>query len=104
MFGKEATVEVSVANPARPTLVATLDVDKWGSLNDLSASSGNLYLLGSHGLQVAGPSGSWLADAIQVDADRSMARRGRFAFVVGERSLEVVDLGPYYATVPASPR
>ncbi len=104
VFGKDVTVEVSVANPARPTLVATLEPDKWGSLNDISASSGNLYLLGSRGLQVAGPSGSWLADAIQVDVDRSMARRGRFAFVVGERSLEVVDLGPYYATVPASPR
>lgn len=102
VFGKESAVEVSVANPARPAVVATLEPDKFGSLNDLSASAGMLYLLGSHGLQVAGPSGSWKSDAIQVDADRALARKGRFALLVGERSLQVVDLGPYYSAVPAS--
>ncbi len=104
VFGKEAVTEVSVANPARPTIIGKLERAKFGTLNDMGASAGNLYLLGSRGLQVAGPSGSGISDAIQVEADRSLARVGRFAFLVGERSLEVIDLGPYYASVPASAR
>lgn len=104
VFGKKAMVEVSLANPTRPELKATLEPKKFGSLNDISAHAGNLYLLGTHGLQVAGPGGAWMSDAIQVEADQSIDRKGRFAFLVGKRSLEVLDLGPYYAGVPANSR
>ncbi len=104
VFGKDAVVEVSVANPARPQAVAKLEPAKFGNLNDMVASGQNLYLLGTHGLQIAGPSGSWILDAIQVEADLRVARRGRFAFLVGNRSLEVIDLGPYYAGIPANSR
>ena len=45
-----------------------------------------------------------MSDAIQVEADQSIDRKGRFAFLVGKRSLEVLDLGPYYAGVPANSR
>jgi hypothetical protein len=104
VFGKQSAVEVSLANPTRPKLKAKLEPEKFGALNDMSAHAGNLYLLGSHGLQVAGPGGAWIADAIQVEANKSLDRKGRFAFLVGRRSLEVLDLGPYYAGLPASPR
>ena len=102
VFGKETVVEVSVAVPARPKVVAKLEPEKFGNLNDMAASGQNLYLLGSHGLQISGPSGSWISDAIQVEADAGLVRKGRFAFLVGKRSLEVIDLGPYYAGVPAN--
>ena len=75
-----------------------------GRVGHGAASGQHLYLLGSHGLQIAGPSGSWISDAIQVEADIGVARRGRFAFLVGNRSLEVIDLGPYYAELPANSR
>ena len=104
MFGKETVVEVSVAVPARPKVVAKLEPEKFGNLNDMAASGQNLYLLGSHGLQISGPSGSWISDAIQVEADAGLVRKGRFAFLVGKRSLEVIDLGPYYAGIPANSR
>ncbi len=104
VFGKKAVVEVSVANPTRPQVVAKLEPDKFGNVNDMAASGQNLYLLGSHGLQITGPSGSWISDAIQVEADRGVVRAGRFAFLVGNRSLEVIDLGPYYAEIPANSR
>ena len=103
-IGKKAVVEVSVANPTRPQVVAKLEPDKFGNVNDMAASGQNLYLLGSHGLQITGPSGSWISDAIQVEADMGVARAGRFAFLVGNRSLEVIDLGPYYAGIPANSR
>ncbi len=104
VFGKEAVVEVSIANPTRLKVIAKLEPEKFGSLNDMAASGQNLYLLGSHGLQIAGPSGNWISDAIQVEADKSLVRKGRFAFLVGNRSLEVIDLGPYYAGIPANSR
>ena len=104
VFGKETVVEVSVAVPARPKVVAKLEPEKFGNLNDMAASGQNLYLLGSHGLQISGPSGSWISDAIQIEADAGLVRKGGFAFLVGKRSLEVIDLGPYYAGIPANSR
>jgi len=104
VFGKEEVVEVSVVNPAHPKVKARLPREKFGDLNDMSADGASLYLLGDHGLQVAGPQGEWLSDTIQVEGNQALARKGRFAFLVGQRTLEVLDLGPYHEAVPAKAR
>ena len=79
-----------------------MKVSKIGTISDLVADPDHLYLLGSRGLEVAGPNGERIADTIQVEADHALARMGRFLFLVGNRSMEVLDMGPYQAA-PASP-
>lgn len=109
VFGKDAAIELALDNPARPQMVGRLEADKVGRLVDAVSDSERAYLLGDRGFLVADRSGHAIADSIQVNGDRSMARRGRYVFVAGERTLEVVDIGPYQvkdialATAAASP-
>jgi hypothetical protein len=102
VFGKEAVVEVSLATPGKPNVIASLPMDKIGRVNDLTSDSGHLYLLGDRGLEVAAPTGQWISDFIQVDASGSIARKGRFLFLIGDRTLEVLDIAPYQVAA-ASP-
>jgi hypothetical protein len=95
VFGKEATVELSLANPARPALGGRLEAAKVGRVVDIVSDHDRSYLLGDRGFQVASLQSEKVSDAIQVHGDRSMARRGRYVFVAGERTLEVLDVGPY---------
>jgi hypothetical protein len=44
-----------------------------------------------------------VSDLIQVGADDVLTRKGRFLFLVGGRSLEVLDMAPYH-TALASPQ
>jgi hypothetical protein len=44
-----------------------------------------------------------VSDFIQVQADRALSRKGRFLFLVGNHSLEVLDMAPYQAAM-ANPR
>lgn len=103
VFGKEKVVEIHLSDTERPKLVATLPPEKIGALTDLTSDGGHLYLLGNRGLGVAGPSAQWVSDLIQVGADDALTRKGRFLFLVGGRSLEVLDMAPYH-TVLASPQ
>lgn len=116
IFGKDSAVELALDNPARPQIVAQLDSAKVGRLVDVVSDSERAYLLGERGFQVADLSGKRIQDTIQVSGDSSMVRRGRYVFVAGERTLEVVDVGPYQvkdvalataspapATAPAAP-
>lgn len=103
VLGKDDTVEVRLSATKRPKLVSKLPREKIGRLTDLTSDAGHLYLLGERGLGVAGPGAQWVSDFIQVDAGDAVARRGRFLFVVGGRSLEVLDMAPYQASL-ASPQ
>lgn len=95
VFGKDAAVELSLANPARPQMVGRLEVEKVGHLSDAVADEGRTYLLGDRGLQVADLSRQSVSDAIQVRGSQGVVRNGRYVFVAGDRTLEVVDVGPY---------
>ena len=103
VFGKDETVEVSLANPAHPKLVGKLDSEKFGVVSDMTWDDEHLYTVGSHGFQIAAPRGEWVADSVQVEADSALARKGRFVFLVGNRTLEVLDLGPAQTLAAASP-
>jgi hypothetical protein len=95
LFGETAIVQFSMADPARPQPVAQMDVSELGELSDLADYGPKLYLLGQRGIQVSSPAGRWVSDFIQVDGDTAMASKGRFLFVAGNESLEIVDLSPY---------
>ena len=95
VFGKDAAMEISLANPAHPEAIGPLTAEKVGRLSDITADGDNAYLLGDRGLQIASTSGKHVNDSIQVHGDHSMALSGRYVFVAGARSLEVVDVGPY---------
>jgi hypothetical protein len=95
VFGKDSAVEISLANPARPQMAGQLEVDKVGHLSDAVADEGRTYLLGDRGLQVTDQSRQKISDAIQVRGSQGVVRNGRYIFVAGERTLEVVDVGPY---------
>jgi hypothetical protein len=95
VFGKNETVELSLAQPLRPEPKARIDASVLGSVNDLTALGGHLYSVGERGLQVAGPKGEVVTDAIQVGAKAAMTRKDHYVFLVGERALEVVDIGPF---------
>jgi hypothetical protein len=103
VLGKDDAVEVRLSATARPKLVSKLPREKIGRLTDLTGDAGHLYLLGQRGLGVAGPGAQWVSDFIQVEAGEALARRGRFLFLVGGRSLEVLDMAPYQASL-ANPR
>ena len=102
VFGKNEVVEVSLANPSEPQVVSSLPADRVGAVRDLVSDRGHLYLLGDRGLQVTNATGQTVADSIQVSGTRGLVRKDRFAFLVGDRSLEVLDLAPYHQGVPAS--
>ena len=103
LFGSKHIVEVGLAaDPANPKVVALLKAEDLGPVSDLAADDGHLYLLGGRGLQVAAPKGKWISDSIQVGANRAIQMKGRFALLVGGKTLEVVDLAPY-RTVAAAP-
>jgi hypothetical protein len=95
VFGKDGAMEVSLANPARPEAIGPLTAEKVGHLVDVVADGDHSYLLGDRGLQIASNSGKKVSDSIQVHGDQAMALSGRYVFVAGARSLEVVDVGPY---------
>ncbi len=95
VFGKDDAVELSLAMPARPRMVGHLDAEKVGRLVDLVADGDRTYLLGDRGLQIAGLGGRNISDTVQVHGSQSIARRGRYVFVAGDRTLEILDVGPY---------
>jgi len=95
VFGKDSAMEISLANPARPEALGPLSVEKVGRLYDVVADGDHSYLLGDRGLQIASNSGKKVSDSIQVHGDQGMALNGRYVFVAGARSLEVIDVGPY---------
>ena len=95
VFGGDAVAEVSIRNPARPALVATIARSQVGEVADMAADSRYRYILGERGLQIADSNGTGVEDYIQVNADRALAMKGRFALLVGRTTLEVFDLAPY---------
>jgi hypothetical protein len=103
VFGKDQVLRFSLEVPARPAVEARLEREALGRVRDVASTSNLLYLLGDRGLQVAGPNGEWVGDAIQVSAAHQMIRKDHYLFVVGERKLEVLDIGPYLVEAPAAP-
>jgi hypothetical protein len=95
VFGKNETLELALDQPLRPQPRARIDGSVLGSVSDLTALGGKLYALGERGLQVAGPQGEVVSDAIQVGAQAAMTRKDHYVFLVGQRALEVVDIGPF---------
>ena len=95
VFGKDGAVEISLANPSHPESLGPLSVEKVGHLSDFVSDGDHTYMLGDHGLQIADSEARHVSDSIQVHGDRTMAMAGRYVFVAGERTLEVVDVGPY---------
>ncbi len=95
VFGKDDAIELSLAVPARPRMVGHIDAEKVGRLVDVVADGNRTYLLGERGLQVANLDDRRIADSVQVTGTQSITRRGRYVFVAGDRTLEVLDVGPY---------
>jgi len=95
VFGKDEAVEISLANPSHPESLGPLTAEKVGHLTDFVSDGEHAYMLGDRGLQVADPEARNVTDSIQVHGDHTMAMAGRYVFVAGERTLEVVDVGPY---------
>ncbi len=102
LFGRDALVELNLDQPTRPQVGARFAYRDLGGLRDVAADAWHLYLLGDRGLQVADAQGRWVSDFIQVEADHSIKLGGRYAFLAGERALEIVDLGPYQAAANAA--
>jgi hypothetical protein len=103
VFGKHETVQLDLDNPGRPFIASRFDEEKLGRISDLSGAAGYLYTVGERGLQISEPSGQRVADSIQVRGGAEMLRRGHWLFLVGERQLEVVNLGPYVMEPPEIP-
>jgi outer membrane protein assembly factor BamD (BamD/ComL family) len=95
VFGKDDAVELSLALPARPSMVGHLEAEKVGRLVDLVADGDRTYLLGERGLQIADLEGRRVSDTVQVHGTQAITRRGRYVFVAGDRTLEILDVGPY---------
>ena len=95
VFGDQRVIEVSLASAGKPRPVAVIEHQEVGPLADLAASGDHLYLLGERGLQIADPNGRRVEDFVQVGASRAVAMKGRFGLLVGESSVEVLDLSPY---------
>ncbi|MCP4003198.1 MAG: hypothetical protein GY725_03290 [bacterium] len=103
LVGESETVELSLENPGRPTIAARLDSEKVGSIADVIGIGSHLYLLGDRGLQIAAADGAWVSDSIQVEATASFERKERYAFLIGQRTLEILDLGPYSMSQVGTP-
>jgi hypothetical protein len=104
VFGRKAIVEFSLQQPQKPVPVAKIDPENLGRVSDLVADGSHIYLVGDRGLQVADHSGEWIADRIQVQADRSAAARGRFLYLAGGSDLEILDMSPYREAAAAPER
>jgi hypothetical protein len=106
VFGKNETVELSLAQPIRPEAKARFDNAVLGSVNDLVGINGNLFVVGERGLQVAGARGERVTDSVQQvgSVGNSISRKDSYLLLAGERALEVVDVGPFTGlTAAASP-
>lgn len=101
-FGTDEVVRFDLSSPTHPQLAQQLKPEEVGQIVDLSTDLEHLYLLGSRGLQVLPFGGQPGADFIHVDADEEILLKGRFAFLVGDRTLEILDLAPYRQS-PANP-
>jgi hypothetical protein len=82
-------------------MVGHVDPEKVGRLVDVVADGERAYLLGERGLQVADLDDTRVWDSVQVHGSQAITRRGRYVFVAGERTLEVLDVGPYQVRDPA---
>lgn len=102
LFGRDSVAQVQLEKPTRPEIETHLRYQDIGNVRDVAADSWHLYLLGDRGLQVADVGGRWVSDFIQVGASDALELGGRYAFLVGERQLEIVDLGPYQAAANAA--
>jgi hypothetical protein len=116
VFGNDSVVEVSIAEPTRPAVVSRIEHGSLGSIADMTSDVRHRYLLGERGLQVVdrlsvSDDPQDVQDYIQVEADATLAMKGRFALAVGQSSLEVFDMAPYHderfrpkpRPVPAAP-
>jgi hypothetical protein len=100
VFGNDTIVQLSLEKADRPTPVAKIDPKELGGVEDLVADAGHLYLVGRRGLQVADRNGEWIADRIQIAASRSVVSRGRFLYLAGGNTFEILDVSPYRQVAP----
>lgn len=104
IFGKAHIAEIDVSDPTKPRVASLISTEDVGEVTDVAKSDGKLYLLGARGFQVATPRAEAVSDSIQVSAGTVVESKGRFAFLVGGKQLEVLDLTPYQerSSVPAA--
>jgi len=98
VFGKTDVIRVSLANPKRPKIEERYTEDATGEVADLISNDEHMFTLGSRGLHISEPGSVSGGDLIQVEASRRMVLKERFALLVGNRTLEVLDLAPYLGT------
>lgn len=103
VLGEAGAAVVDIADRAHPRISASLGLDDYGRIADVLSDARQLYLLGERGLVVLDERAERVADSIQVGAGDSATRVGRHALLVGGKTLEVLDLGPYYDALPAAP-
>lgn len=102
VFGENELIEVSIADARNPRVSERLSHTNFGPIADMSGDPGNLYVLGARGLQITGPGGRPVNDYIQVQANQALGMKDRFALLVGNHKLEVLDLAPYQSLPAAS--
>jgi hypothetical protein len=102
LLGPQGVLHVSLANPQQPKVTRLLTPNEVGRIADLAGDGPLLYLLGERGLQIAVSGEGRVEDFIQVESTRALAVRGRFALLVGNKGLEVLDLSPYAMLEPRS--
>ena len=102
VLGERSVVEVDLTDSLAPRVARQVDSESFGKIHDLVAVGDRLYMVGDRGLEVADRDGIWLADRIQVEANRRVVPMGRFLVLAGGPVLEVLDVSPY-AAAAASP-
>ncbi len=95
VFGKDRVAEVSLEQPTRPQVIGTVEHSDVGQVADMASDGKYRYILGERGLQVTSLSTVKPRDFIQVGANDALTLKGRFALLVGQSSVEVLDLAPY---------
>jgi len=95
VFGRQAVAQFSLEAPTRPALVRTIAHQDVGRVADMAADGSHRFILGERGLQVVDLDTQKARDFIQVGADDQLTLKGRFALLVGQTSVEVLDLAPY---------
>jgi hypothetical protein len=102
VFGENELLEVNIRDAQNPRVAERMSHENFGPIADLGGEYGNLYMLGARGLQITGQGGRPVNDNIQVTANQAIGIKDRFALLVGNHKLEVLDLAPYQGLPAAS--
>jgi hypothetical protein len=99
IFSGTTVLELNIENARQPEPRARFDSDKFGEIRDLVTTADRVFVLGGRGLEIRERGDASRVDAIQVEADERIERKGRFLLLTGGSVLEIVDLSPYRTAV-----